>query len=105
MSSVFDGLADIFAATLGEPVVYTPVVTGVPATITAIWLERPLDVVMRGESGTDDISTELHVRAVDVPAPKEGDTVVRSGTGKTARVVAPIRPDDKGMIACTLELA
>jgi hypothetical protein len=105
MSSVFDGLADIFADTLGEPVVYTPASTGVPLAITAIWLERPVELVMRGESGADDVSTELHLRASDVPSPKEGDAVVRSGTGKTARVVPPIQPDDKGMIACTLELA
>jgi hypothetical protein len=101
--SVFDGLPDIFADTFGESVIYTPLASGVPATITAIWLETPLDIALTGADG-DAINTDLHVRATDVAAPAEGDTAQRVSNGKLCRVVPPIRPDGNGMIALALEL-
>ncbi|MDQ2084704.1 hypothetical protein RA307_31370 [Xanthobacteraceae bacterium Astr-EGSB] len=101
MSDLFDGLADIFTETLGEPVVYTPASTGVDGTITAIWIETPISAEF-SEADSDDMSEILHVRASDVPAPAEGDTARRVKTGVIRQVVPPIRGDGKGMIALTL---
>ncbi|MBX6427140.1 MAG: hypothetical protein IRZ09_14590 [Variibacter sp.] len=101
--SLFDGLPDAFVETFGEEVVYTPAATGVAATITAIWMEEPVAVALEGEAGGDDVAVTLHLRAADVPAPAEGDRAQRVATGRTMRVVPPIRPDGQGMIVCTLE--
>jgi hypothetical protein len=107
--SVFDGLADVFADTFGEPVSYTPIATGVPIgtgsppAIQAIWLEDAVDAQF-ADADTDAIRPQLHVRAADVPVPVEGDLAVRVKTGKSCKVVPPIRPDDKGMIVCGLAL-
>ncbi len=105
MSDLFDGLADIFVDTFGEPVAYVPRATGIAlgadGTIRAIWVERPVFAVS-GEADTDAIEATLHVPAA--VAPVEGDVATRIKTGKVARVVPPIRPDGEGMIACALEL-
>lgn len=100
-NAVFDGLADIFVDTLGEPVVYTPLATGVPATIQAIWTETTVDVAVAGEVLTDAGVTSLSVRAEDV-SPAEGDTATRVADGKTMKVTTPILLDGKGMIRCNL---
>lgn len=102
MSSLFDGIADVFAETFGEEIVYTPAATGVARRITAIWIEDPLDPVIGGGVAVDDVMPTLHVRASDIPAPREGDLAQRVKTGETLEIVPPIRPDRKGMIACSL---
>lgn len=96
----FDGLADIFADTLGEPVTYTPE-GGSAVAITAIWTERTIDVVVGSEAQSDAGVTTLKVRAEDV-TPAEGDIAVRDADGKTMVVTTPILPDGKGMIRCNL---
>lgn len=98
-SAVFDGLADVFVETLGEPVTYTPQ-DGDPVLIEAIWTERPLDVIV-GEVAADEIRSTLKVRASDL-TPREGDTVRRESDGKTMTVSTPINPDGRGMIVCNL---
>lgn len=100
-NAVFDGLADIFVDTLGEPVTYTPVATGTPATIDAIWTETTIDVVVGGEAPTDAGLTTLSVRAEDL-TPAYGDSATRLADGKTMTVTTPILPDGKGMIRCNL---
>jgi hypothetical protein len=106
MSSVFDGLDNVFVAAFGEPVVYTPQSTGVPlgpdGTISAIWIDVP-GFAVHGEADTDTTEITLHLRAADVAAPAEGDTARRVKDGRTCKVVPPIRPDGKGMIAVSLE--
>jgi hypothetical protein len=98
-NAVFDGLADIFVDTLGEPVVYTPS-GGSPVTIDAIWTEASF-VASVGEIPIDAGSTTLSVRASDL-TPAEGDTATRVADSKTMTVTTPILPDGKGMIRCNL---
>ncbi len=99
-NAVFDGLADIFVDTLGEPVTYTPA-GGSPVTIQAIWTETTIDAVV-GEGIASDVAvTTLSVRAEDV-TPAEGDTVTRLADSKAMSVSTPILPDGKGMIRCNL---
>lgn len=86
---------------MGEPVIYTPA-GGTPVEIEAIWIEGAVSATF-DDVGTDARAADLHVRAADVPAPREGDIAQRVATGKTMRVVTPIRPDDQGMIAVALE--
>jgi hypothetical protein len=108
MASVFDGMAQIFADTFGEgegQVLYTPAV-GSPKTINAIWWESTPGIAAFG-GGDDAIAvdarrTELHVKAADIAAPKEGDRATRLSDGKVMEITAPIRPDGKGMIVCNL---
>lgn len=99
-NALFDGLADIFVDTLGEPVTYTPQ-GGSPLAIQAIWTERTVDVVVGSEAQSDTGVTLLKVRAEDL-TPVEGDTATRDADGKTMRVTTPILPDGKGMIVCNL---
>ena len=102
--SAFDGLPEIFTNAdfgFGEAVAYTPAATGIPATISAIWIARPLTVTL-GQVGEDATDVMLHVRAADVPAPQEGDTVRRVATGETMQVATPIEADGNGMIAIRL---
>lgn len=99
--SIYDGLPDIFTESLGESVVYTPLATGIPAAITAIWDEQPIQVPFN-EVPTGDSRVELHVRAQDIPSPTEGDLVFRPAKNVTRRVVSPISPDGKGMISVAL---
>lgn len=107
MSSIFEELdvAGTFADHLGEreEILYTPLV-GAPVTLAAgraIFLEEPVSII-HGDGGaaTDSQHKELHLLAADVASPAEGDRVVVRGV--TYRVVPPIRPDGKGMIAVTL---
>jgi hypothetical protein len=99
---LIDGLPDIFTGTFGEPVVYTPAGEDAePLQITAIWIESHVPDVL-GEVASDSLRVELHLRRADVPSPAEGDLVQRVETGRTMKVVPPIRPDDQGMIAVTL---
>lgn len=101
MASVFDGMPDIFVGSFGEDIIYTPS-SGSPRTIRAIWIEVPdMQPVLMSDS--DITISRLHVRASDIAEPLEGDTALRVRTGKLCKVVPPIRPDDKGMIACALE--
>lgn len=100
---VFDGLADIFTGTLGEPVIYTPASTGVPVTITAIWIDYPIEVQFEDIS-VDACRTQLSVRAIDVAEPREGDLAKRVSDDKEMKITTPIQPDGKGMIVCNLAL-
>lgn len=106
MADVFDGMDQEFVDVFGEPVVYTPKATNVPlgadGKISAIWIERP-GLAVAGEADTDVAEVTLHVQA-SVVVPVEGDTAQRVKTGRTCRVVPPIRPDGQGMIACALEV-
>lgn len=102
---VFDGLPDVFVETLGEPVTYTSASGGAPVLITAIWTERPLDVVLGDQVSVDEIRSTLKVRASDIASPQEGDTARREADGKIMIVSTPIHPDGKGMIVCTLSAA
>lgn len=105
-AAVFEGLPDAFAETFGEAVIYTPADSGVALLINAIWIEEPVTAFDGLASvGADDVNVTLHVRSADVPQPAAGDCVERVATGKTGRVVSPIRPDGMGMIALTLEAA
>lgn len=97
--SVFDGLPDIFTEALGVSVVYTPQ-GGSPVTIDAISVERSIEVQLADGPAVDDRRHVLHVRAADIAEPREGDQVTIDGD--TFKVVPPIRPDGKGMIAITL---
>jgi hypothetical protein len=96
-------MADIFTdpSVFGVPVVYTPIATGTPQTINAIWWQTSLDVpdalVM-----TDASKTTLSVRAADIAAPAEGDTARRVSDGLVMTVSTPILPDGKGIIVCNL---
>lgn len=99
--SVFDGLDDIFTETFGESVIYTPVSTGMPVSIQAIWIEHPLEIQFENAS-VDGARTELSVRARDIPAPAELDIAQRVSDGKIMKVSTPIQPDGKGMIVCNL---
>jgi hypothetical protein len=85
---------------LGESVEYTPI-AGAPITIDAIFIAEPFNIVLGDQAGTDDVRKELHLRASDVPSPREGDTATIAGV--TYRVVPPIQPDGKGMISVALE--
>ena len=102
---VFDGIADIITDIFCDsPVIYTPIATGIPVTINAIWWEMTLLIA---PGVTDDVSvdmarTQLTVRAVDIPNPQEGDTAKRVSDGKVMEVTTPILPDGKGLIACNL---
>jgi hypothetical protein len=98
---LIDGLPGIFKETFGEETVYTPK-GGAPKTITAIWIERGVEVAGLPVP-SDGREAELHVDIADVASPKEGDVAERVKDGKTMRVVPPILPDDQGMTACTLE--
>lgn len=103
---LFDGLAKIFTETFGddEGVQYKILATGAIKTIKAIWSEQsPMTVLDGFNSRVDGRTTELHVALADIPAPSEGDLVKRLKTGVTGKVVAPFRPDDKGMIALPIE--
>jgi len=100
--SAFDGLPDIFVDTLGEPVVYTPIATGLPLTIEAIWTERSTDVVIGEGAPVDSIQSTLSVRATDIASPEEGDVARRVADGKEMKISTPILPDGKGLIRCAL---
>ncbi len=100
---LIDGLSDIFTETFGESVNYTPD-GGIPIGIEAIWIETPISAAFES-ADTDAVVVELHVRAADIAAPKEGDIVQRVSDSKTMRVTQPIRPDEQGMIVLTLEQA
>ena len=107
MSSIFEHLdvAGTFAEHLGERevIVYTRL-GGAPITLEAgraIFFEEPVTIVHDdGSASTDNAQKELHLQAADIPAPAEGDTVLVRGI--TYKVVPPIRPDGKGMIAVSL---
>lgn len=110
MSSIFEDLdvAGTFAQHLGEreEIVYTPL-GGAPVTLpegSAIFLEEPTTIVHDdGSAATDNVQKQLHLKASDIAAPTEGDTVVVRGV--TYKVVPPIHPDGKGMIAVCLAKA
>ncbi|KRR16869.1 head-tail joining protein [Bradyrhizobium retamae] len=102
---LFARLPGIFVQTFGEPVIYTPVATGVPVgedgKIRAIWTDGS-DVVAVGSEAQATIGTStLSVKAADV-TPVEGDVATREDDGKTMKVTEPILPDGKGMIRCNL---
>lgn len=101
MSSVFDGMPDIFADTFGEAVEYTPQ-GGASKVIRAIWWETSLSIDGLDGAGADASKTELSVRASDVADPREGDMVKRLSDGKSMVLTTPILPDGKGMIVCNL---
>lgn len=102
MSSVFDGLPDIFTGTFGEAVEYTSMPSGAKKVITAIWWQVSLDIPLDPGIEVDALKTELSVRAADVADPQEGDIVKRLSDGKIMTLSTPIRPDGKGMIVCNL---
>lgn len=97
--SVFDGLADIFAASLGEPVTYTPA-GGAPVTINAIEETTSSLPVLGEETATVSVRKVVHVRASDVAADPEGGTIVMAAVSYD--IVQPITPDGKGMLTLTL---
>ena len=102
---LFASLPGIFVETFGEPVIYTPIATGIPigdgGVIAAIWTEGS-EVDGIGLHADTDISvTTLSVQA-SVVVPVEGDTVTRVEDSKTMKVTTPILPDGKGMIRCNL---
>lgn len=108
MADLFDGLADILSdpnAGFGEPVVYTPLATGIPlgsdGTINAIWCEDHEQGQFEVKS--DQSSVRAEVKISDVPEPKEGDTVRRKKTGYFGKVVPPIVPDGHGFVSVTLQ--
>lgn len=98
--SIFDGLADVFAESLGEPVIYTPV-DGDPRTINAIWIVDAVTVGMPGGPPAADNRVVAHVRSADVPSLVEGDIIQRGD--ERYRVVPPFLPDGHGMTSIMLE--
>jgi len=104
MTDLFSGLADILTdpnTGFGEPVIYTPVATGIPVTINAIWCEDH-------EAGQFDVKSDqtnvrVEVRTEDVAEPKEGDTAERVAGGYVGKVVPPIVPDGHGLISLNLQ--
>lgn len=97
---LFDGLADVFVETLGEPVTYSPL-AGQARTIQAIWKETTQVVALGDRAPVDVGTTTLSIRAED-GTPAEGDRVRRLSDGKVMEVTTPILPDGKGMVRCNL---
>lgn len=99
MTNLFEGLDVIFRDTFGEDVVYTPL-KGTPGNISGIYIDTPLQGLADDGAPVDNTVKELHVAAADVAAPREGDRATVRGI--TYKVMPPIRPDGKGMIAVAL---
>lgn len=85
----------------GAVVTYTSILTGLPVEISAIWFE-PSGGVAINAIATDTAQPELCFRTIDVPDPREGDTVVRASDGRTMQVATPILPDGEGFTVCAL---
>ncbi len=109
MSSFFDGMAAIFRDTLGRPVIYTPLSTGVALdAFDVIYIVRPIDIAMGGDAASDGIVRTLGLAIADVAAPVEGDLVSLPATDSESaegpfKVVPPIQHDGKGMVTVMLE--
>lgn len=112
--SVFDGLADIFTGTFGQPVKLYPGVNpdtlgddfvagdgledqleGQAVSVTGIFNPRSVD-----NFGVVQPEAMLHLRAVDGSAVRDGNLVRVDGGWFRARVQ---EPDGKGMIPIRLE--
>lgn len=99
--SVFDGMSDAIIDALGEDVIYTPIATGLPVTIRAIWWTHP-QTSAAGDFEADDRRLGLSVKTSDIPAPAEGDRVQRVKDGTVRMLAPPILPDDEGVTVCSL---
>jgi hypothetical protein len=96
--SVFDGLADIFADVLGQPVRVAPqggAKGGPLVEIMAIPVNRPS---MSAEIAQG--MPMMHARLQDVAFMNDGDLVLMGGVMHVART---FEPDGKGMVQVTLE--
>lgn len=96
--SVYDGLPDIFAETLGESVTY--VGSAGEQTVPAIFATQAANEGFVGVGTAGNAST-MSFRESDVPSLAEGHTVTRKGI--TYRIVQPINPDGRGMVVAALE--
>lgn len=81
-----------------EDIIYTPVATGTPATISAVVADPRTEVVEtdKGEDQTEIV--EVHIAVADVATPVRGDTVTISGVVWTVRVVTT--PDGMHELEC-----
>lgn len=94
--SIFDGLADVFTAALGQSVTVTPA-GGDARIIGAIFVARVKDDV-----GVIMPMPAIHARSVDVFDLSDGDAISVSGVSYVAR---EFRPDGQGMTTIMLEAA
>lgn len=101
--SVFNGLAEIFRSTFGEPVTYRPA-SGAPREISVIWIMPATVVSDDFAAGVIVDRPTVHIRVADLAAaPAENDEIDRLGVAW--RVAAPPLPDGKGMTAVYVERA
>jgi hypothetical protein len=98
--SIFDGFADIFTETLGEPVTYTHA-GGEPVTINA-FIETTAVIANFNGADTNASNVVAHVRASDVPLITQGDGL--ADATRNFKIVEPISADGRGMLSLTLEL-
>ena len=96
MSSVFDGLADIFQGALAEDWVVMPEAGGT-LHITGIFTDRPVIDI-----GIDTSKPEVSFTSIDAANLGEGDAAIRVGTGKTYKLRTG-RPDGRGTTRFYLE--
>jgi hypothetical protein len=93
--TIFDGLADVFTSTLGQPVTVTPA-GGAPRVIMAMVVARSTD-----DMGIVQQTPAIHARTVDVSDMADGDAVTIGAVEYFARF---FRPDGRGMTTIALEL-
>lgn len=91
----------INADEFGAAVIYTSILTGLPVEIQATWFDPSSSAAIH-EVSTDTRREELTFREIDVPDPREGDTVRRASDGKEMQIATPINPDGEGLVSCTL---
>lgn len=105
MSTIFEGLAGVFAQHLGEREVirYTPRV-GDAFDLPeghVIYFEQPTEGLREeGAAGVDAVRRTLHLQVADVPNPAQDDRVTVRGV--VYKIVTPIACDGNGMVIVTL---
>lgn len=100
MTTLFDGLADVFRDTFGERVLYQPALGG-DSYVDAVWIESSVVAGDEYSAGVQTTRPEMHIASADVPSAAEGDTLVRAGV--SWRVAAPPQPDGHGMVRLVVE--
>lgn len=94
MTSLFDGLPDIFIGTFGQAVILHPT-TGNPVETSGIFNPRSVD-----ELGMVQPGSVLHLKTADAQIIKDGDHIQIGDDWYFSRVE---RPDGKGMVPVRLE--
>lgn len=103
MDDLFDDMPEVFADTFGEDIVFTPIATGIAATVQGIWSDKPVIDGMESRSTGRAIRLDLRLAELGDVDPVEGDKVTRVATGETGTVAPPIMPDGFGMVSVVIE--